>query len=288
MKKTFTTLGFVLISIVAHSQIIINEIYGGAGNAGSALKNDYIVLKNIGINEASLSGATLQYAPGVGAFTQYHPLPDIKLASGESYLIQEATGGSGTVELPAPDFIAPIATNFNRTPNSSNNGIGITMTLGKVALASNSAQVTGPLAGNVLDFVGYGSGIDQYEGSGPAPSPTEAAAIKRISADTNNNAADFIIGIADPVNLTGKTLMVSEVAGVRAGFIENAFITGNEITFAAEIENVKVFDEYGRIVKESSKKIATTILDITGLPKGKYTVTGTINNDPVSQKIVRN
>lgn len=287
MKKTFTTLGFVLISIAAHSQIVINEIYGGAGNAGSALKNDYIVLKNIGVNEASLSGATIQYAPGSGAFTQYHPLPDIRLAPGQSYLIQEAVGGSGTVELPAPDFTAPTGINFNKTPKSSI-GIGITMILGKIVLASNSTQVTGPSGDNVLDFVGYGSGIDQYEGSGPAPSPTEAAAIKRISGDTNNNAADFVIGIADPISLTGKTLMVSEAASVRTGFIENAFITGNEITFTAEIENVKVFDEYGRVVKESSKKTATTLLDITGLPKGKYTVTGTINNDSVSQKIVRN
>ncbi|WP_027380949.1 lamin tail domain-containing protein [Chryseobacterium daeguense] len=287
MKKIFTLVGFVSMTAFLNAQIVINEIYGGGGNSGSTLKNDYIVLKNIGSAPASLSGATIQYAPAAATFTQYHTLPNITLNPGQSYLIQEATGGGGTVNLPTPDFIASTVINFDGSPNPSV-GIGIAVTSGKIVLANNAVQVTGPTSTNVLDFVGYGSSATQYEGGGPAPSPTTTTAIKRVSGDTNDNTVDFTVGVANPINSTGGTLAISDVDFnySKFRFIENAFVKDNEIVFGGEVREVKVFDTLGQVVKEAPTKSAYR-LDVADLPKGNYIVTGTINNEPVSQKILK-
>lgn len=287
MRKIFTFIGFVSVIAFANAQIVISEIYGGGGNSGSTLKNDYVVLKNIGSATASLTGATLQYAPAAGTFTQYHTLPNITLNPGQTYLIQEATGGGGTVDLPTPDFIATTVVNFDGSPNPSV-GIGIAVTSGKIVIANNNVQVTGPTSTNVVDFVGYGIAANQYEGPGPAPSPTTTTAIKRISGDTNNNTVDFTTGAANPINSTGGTLAISDVDFnySKFHFIVNSFVKENEIIFGGEINDVKVYNMYGQVVKYAPTRSSYS-LDVTELPKGNYIVTGTINNEPVSQKILK-
>ena len=52
----------------------------------------------------------------------------------------------------------------------------------------------------VVDFVGYGS-ADAYEGSGPAPAPSNTTSDLRANAgatNTYNNAADFATGTPNP------------------------------------------------------------------------------------------
>ena len=285
MEKIFTILGLISAIAFTNAQIVINEIYGGGGNSGATLKNDFIELKNIGSTTLSLSGATIQYAAATAAFTQYHNLPNITLSPGQTYLIQEATGGGGTVNLPTPDFIATTVINFNGTPNPSI-GIGIAVTSGKVVLASDNTQVTSPASSNVLDFVGYGS-ADQYEGAGAAPSPTTTTSITRMSGDTNNNVVDFSIVTASPTNSSGASLAVSDLDFVSNPlFIQNTFVKENEIVFGTEVKNVKVYDMFGQVVKKAGIKNILS-LDVSDLKKGNYIVTGTINNEPVSQKILR-
>ena len=46
MKKIFTLLSVVAIGTFANAQIVINELYGGGGNSGATLKNDFIELIN--------------------------------------------------------------------------------------------------------------------------------------------------------------------------------------------------------------------------------------------------
>ncbi|MDN5627246.1 MAG: lamin tail domain-containing protein, partial [Weeksellaceae bacterium] len=84
-----TVLGIVFIATVANAQIVINEVYGGGGNSGATYKNDFVELINKGTASVTLTGATLQYASAAGTFNQYHPLPNITLAPGQKYLIQE-------------------------------------------------------------------------------------------------------------------------------------------------------------------------------------------------------
>jgi hypothetical protein len=268
MKKIFTLFGLTLLASFSNAQIVINEIYGGNASSGAVLKNNYIVLKNIGNTLVSLTGASIQYAPAIGPFSEYHTLPDLTLGPDETYLIQESAIDGGVENLPTPDFIATTIANFDGTPNKSS-GLRISSVSGKIALAGNIVQVTGPSAFNVLDFVGYGANADQFKGDGPAPSPTATTAIKRSLLGNDDNMADF--------SLEGS---------VKSGFVQNPFIKDSKVVFGTEVKDVKVYDAFRRVVKKSPTKLASS-LDIAELPKGTYIVTGTINDIPISQKIIK-
>jgi len=82
MKKVFIFIGLVSTVAFSNAQIVINEIYTGGGILGATLTNDFIELKNTGTSTSTLNGATIQYGPVSGPFTQYHTLPNITLAPG--------------------------------------------------------------------------------------------------------------------------------------------------------------------------------------------------------------
>ena len=73
----------------------------------------------------------------------------------------------------------------------------------------------------------------------------------------------------------------------RKGFpVKNTFVKNGEIIFGAPAKDVKVFDMYGQIVKTGSVKENGSI-DVAELQKGNYIVTATVDNQPVSQKILK-
>ncbi|MCI3937795.1 T9SS type A sorting domain-containing protein [Chryseobacterium aahli] len=284
MKKVFTFIGLVSIAAFFNAQIVINEVYTGGGVLGIAvLTHDFIELKNIGSSTTTLNGATIQYGPATGGFTQYHTLPSITLSPGQTYLIQEGTKGGGVINLINPNLVVGVVVNFDGSP-AVGIGLGIGLTSGKVALASNATQVTGPTASNVIDFVGYGL-VNQYEGSGAAPSPTILNSITRTSGDTNNNAADFTVTLPSP---SSSVLAVNDFNNTdkQSYFIKNTFVKNNEITFGADVKDIKVYNSTGQLVKTASVKEGA-VLNVAELQKGNYIVTGTVNNQPISQKILK-
>lgn len=285
MKKVFTFIGLVSISAFSNAQIVINEIYTGGGLLGAAITNDFIELKNIGNSTASLNGATIQYASSTGAFTQYNNLPNITLAPGQTYLIQQGSDGlGGLINLINPNLVVSVLLNFDGSP-AVGVGVGLALTSGKVALASNATQVTGPTAANVLDFVGYGL-ANQYEGAGAAPSPTILNSITRTNGDTNNNNVDFTITLPTPQ--ASGTLAVNDLQNAmdKYKFVQNTFVKNDEIVFGTEVKDIKVYTLSGQLVKTSSVRNNLS-LNVAELQKGNYIVTGMINNQPVSQKIIK-
>ena len=280
MKKIFTILG-VSAAFFMNAQIVINEVYGGGGNSGATFKNDFVELINSGTTSVTLSGATLQYASAAGTFNQYHPLPDITLAPQQTYLIQEAAGTGGTVDL-SPDFVAPIPTNFGSGTNN-NPGFAMAGTNLKIALVSNAVQISGPTDANVLDFVGVGS-ANQFEGTGAAPVMTNSTSASRTNGiDTNNNAADFTTGTPTPKNST--QLSVSDVNGLKVTLVKNSNVK-NTIVFGAKA-NVQILNANGQVVKTAAVNDNST-LDVSSLAKGMYIVTADVNGQKVSQKIIKN
>ncbi|MDN4013063.1 lamin tail domain-containing protein [Chryseobacterium gambrini] len=274
MKKIFTILGVVVAGISANAQIVINEVYGGGGNSGAPYKNDFIELKNIGSTTVTLTGAYIQYASATGTFnggTSTHSLPDITLAPGKTYLIAEAGGANG-VDLPTADATGTI---------------NMSGTAGKVALTSSATSITSATGSTVIDFVGFGATANLYEGTGPAPAPSNTTSISRSSGDTNNNATDFVTGAPTPQNSSSGTLAVTDLSTVKGGnFVKNTFVKNDEITFGSAAKDVKVYNMLGQIVKTASVKENESV-SVAELQKGNYIVTGTVNNKPVSQKILK-
>ncbi|MEY8761714.1 carbohydrate binding domain-containing protein [Chryseobacterium tongliaoense] len=97
----------------------------------------------------------------------------------------------------------------------------------------------------------------------------------------NNSTVSF-----DEFSLTTGTLAVGEVAPSKYRLIKNTFVKNDGITFGAQAKDVKVYNMFGQVVKTASVKENET-LSVAELAKGSYIVTGTINNEPVSQKILK-
>ena len=170
--------------------LAISQVYGGGGNSGATLKNDFIEIFNRGAVAVSLGGWSVQYASsgGTGAWTQT-PLSDVTLQPGQYYLVQEAQGaGGGTVDLPTPDATGT-------TPMSA--------TAGKVALVSSILPLNGacPTSTSIADLVGYGA-ANCSEGSAVPTLSNTTAGLRNTDgcADTDNNMADFTAGAPTPRN----------------------------------------------------------------------------------------
>jgi hypothetical protein len=149
-------------------------------------------------------------------------------------------------------------------------------------------------------------------GASPATWVTMTNAIP-VAADNNANFAVRVVSVFDPANNTSYTpigasstyaaggtarvdnvtisgtsgsLAVSDLSATKANFVKNTFVKTNEITFGAQVKDVKVYNMFGQVVKTASVK-ENESLNVAELQKGNYIVTGTINNKPVSQKVLK-
>ncbi|MGH3483603.1 MAG: lamin tail domain-containing protein [Nocardioidaceae bacterium] len=164
--------------------VVISEVYGGGGNSGATLRNDFIELRNLAASAVDLTGWSVQYASAAGTTWQVTPLSG-SISPGGLYLVKEAAGAGGTTDLPAADASGSIA---------------MSATAAKVALVTTSTALscgaTCSSAPNVRDFVGWGTAND-FEGA-PAPGTSNTTSDSRGDADTDNNGADFTAGAPSP------------------------------------------------------------------------------------------
>ncbi|HET7433359.1 MAG TPA: lamin tail domain-containing protein, partial [Thermoanaerobaculia bacterium] len=166
--------------------IDISQVYGGGGNTGSVYTNDFIELFNRGNSVVDLNGWSVQYASSTSASWTVTALTGT-LAPGRHYLIQQSAGGGGTTPLPTPDASG-----------------GFTMAAGaaKVALVATTVPLSA-VCPAAIDFVGYGSGPNCFEGAGTTPTPSATNSAMRLAngcTDTNNNNTDFTATTANPRN----------------------------------------------------------------------------------------
>jgi uncharacterized protein len=184
-------LGLAPAATATSPDVVISEIYGGGGNSGATLTNDFIELHNLGSVPVDVSGWSVQYASAAGTSWQVTALAGT-IQPGAFYLVQEAAGAGGTQPLPTPDATGSIA---------------MSATAGKVALVTSAGALTCgaacSTAPGVRDFVGYGGANDFETAPAPTLSNTTAAARADTAADTDNNAVDFAAGPPDPRNSAG-------------------------------------------------------------------------------------
>jgi DNA/RNA endonuclease G (NUC1)/fibronectin type 3 domain-containing protein len=177
--------------------VVISTVYGGGGNSGATLKNDYVELFNRGNQTVSLNGWFVHYSSATLTTWNSPPASGTtptalsgSIPPGRYYLVQEAAGAGGTVNLPTADATGTIA---------------LSATAAKIALTNTATiAVQCPTGGSVADFVGYGATANCFEGAGPtaALTPSNTTAAVRNSngcTDTNNNASDFTI-VTQPLN----------------------------------------------------------------------------------------
>jgi hypothetical protein len=143
-KSYLLALTLLLISQDARGQaVVISQLYGGGGNTGSTLRNDFIELFNRGNAPVNLTGWSVQYASAAGSSWD-RTLLSATIGPGQYFLIQEAQGNGGSSSLP---------------PSDATGEINLSAISGKIALVSNSNNLSAssPAGPQIVDFVGYGA-----------------------------------------------------------------------------------------------------------------------------------
>ncbi len=194
MRKLSLLAALAAALLPVHAQVVISQVYGGGGNSGATLRQDFVELFNRGTSAQDLTGWSLQYTSAAG--TNWGSATNLRvnlsgsIPAGGYYLIRLAQGTGGTQDTPAPDATGTIAASA---------------TSGKFALVNataNLTQVSCPTDTSIVDLVGYGT-ANCFEGAAAAPALTNTSAALRGGngcTDTNNNQADFTAAAPSPRN----------------------------------------------------------------------------------------
>ncbi|HWD02255.1 MAG TPA: endonuclease/exonuclease/phosphatase family protein [Amycolatopsis sp.] len=177
---------------------VIAEVYGGGGNSGATLTNDFIELANRGGAALALDGYSVQYLPASASASSAWQVTQLagSIMAGGRYLVAEGKGSGGTVALPTPDASGSVA---------------MSATAGTVALVTGTSALTCKTAADcaadpqVKDVVGFGSAVVREGSPAPALTNTTSASRAATPVDTDDNAADFTAGDPTPTNAKGET-----------------------------------------------------------------------------------
>jgi len=184
------------------SSIVVSQIFGGGGNSGAPLQNDFVELFNKGTASASLAGWSLQYtsATGTGTFGSatnlITPLSGT-LAAGQYLLVQEASTAAVGAVLPTPDVTDSTPINMSATGGK----VALVNTTTPLGCNGGSTPCTTDALATIVDLVGW-DGANFFEGTA-APGTTNTTAIFRAAGgctDTDNNGADFTADAPAPRN----------------------------------------------------------------------------------------
>jgi len=189
--RTAAFVAFSFFAISAQADVVVSQVYGGGGNSGTTLRNDFVELFNNGSDPVDLNGWSVQYASSGGSTWQRTALSG-SIAAGGYFLIQHAAGSGGSVDLPTPDSIGTIA---------------MSGSAGKVALVNSATALSGacPSAdASLIDLIGYGTSASCALGSPTGNLSNTTAAVRKEDGCSNsrNNNADFSITAPTPRNST--------------------------------------------------------------------------------------
>ncbi len=186
LGPTLDSEGARYATTAALPQVVISQVYGGGGNAGATLRNDFIELHNPSTEPVSVAGWSVQYASATGSSWQVTPLTGT-IQPGGYYLVQESAGTGGTANLPTPDATGTI-------PMSG--------TAGKVVISRTATALTGTCPTGVVDQVSFGTTATNCGAGTTATLSNTTAAIRNAQgcAYTGTLSADFSTGAPAPRN----------------------------------------------------------------------------------------
>lgn len=192
--------------------LVISQVYGGGGNTGAPLTNDFVEIFNRGTTTVSLAGMSVQYASATGT-GNFAANPVVLLAgslqAGQYYLVSLAGGANGA-PLPTPD-----ATGTTNMSGTAGKVALVTSTLGLPCNGGSTPCSPADLA-QIKDLVGWGT-ANFFEGA-PAPGTSNTTSITRGGggcAESDNNSTDFSAGAPAPRN-TATPLSSCSPTGVSA------------------------------------------------------------------------
>lgn len=249
--------------------LIIYEVYGGGGNAGSIYSNDYVVLYNPLDEAVNINGYSLQYAAKKGEFYTSNLLPLAGVIESEEYfLVQLSKGNTETGELPVvPSFVGAISMGAKEF---------------KLALVDNIEPISGSDDTDVIDFVGVG-GANNYEGAVVPTLSNETSARRHAFYDEDNNSTDFAVVTPDLSYLNADNISIgASITKVDVlGSVEKVVFELNsnekldlsdltyEITYSNNYKVQLPVDTYGLVI---ANRVSVSKLDIKSVGKQEISI----------------
>jgi predicted extracellular nuclease len=167
--------------------VVVSQVYGGGGNTGTTYRQDFIELYNRSAEPVDVTGWSVQYASALGTSWTVTPLSG-SIPAGGYYLVQQAQGAGGSIDLPTPDAIGSTS---------------MSETAAKVALVTHGVPLAGacPSGPGISDLVGYGT-ASCFESVSSAQLDDLNAAHRRDNGcrDTDHNLSDFTASAPTPRN----------------------------------------------------------------------------------------
>ncbi|GAA1927785.1 ExeM/NucH family extracellular endonuclease [Nocardioides lentus] len=190
--------------------LVINEVYGGGGNAGAPLNADFVELYNPTDEPILLDGLSLQYRFGTYT-TGASPAPSVlpldaaqQVPAGDHFLVKVSGTGTNGAAIAGPD--------------QDGEALAMSATGGQVLLADTLSPitVTGDLKDNadVVDMVGYGATATSFETARTGTALSNTTSTQRVTGgtpaapgeDSDVNSADFAAPAApSPTAAVGDT-----------------------------------------------------------------------------------
>ncbi|MDD5033813.1 MAG: ExeM/NucH family extracellular endonuclease [Methylococcaceae bacterium] len=215
--------------------VVISQVYGGGGNTGAPLQNDFVELFNRGTAAVNITGWSLQYSSAAGTSWGNQKTTLSGTIQPGGYFLVKLSGGSSGTALPAADGTG--TTNLSATT-------------GKIALVNSTTSLpatTCPASSSIVDLVGYGTSANCFEGAAAAPAPSNTTADLRQSngcTETDKNNSDFATGTpkprnaASPVNSCGAAVIPAVSGTTPANGATNVAVTSNIVVSFNEPVNV--------------------------------------------------
>lgn len=272
-------------ALASPSGVVISQVYGGGGNAGTVYKQDFIELFNAGAAPVALGGWSVQYASATGSSWSLTAIPaGVMLQPGQYYLIRQAAGTGGTTDVPGDLLTGTIA---------------MSGTTGKVALVRTATALSGTAPTGAEDLIAWGPTATGAEGGTPAAALTNTTAHLRASngcTDTDRNANDFTAGTpaprngSSPLNVCGGAPInapivpscpdQTAVAGTATSFSVAASDADSRVTAASVVGSLPAGVTLGSFSAASGAGAAATqSFDVAGsVAAGAYTLTLRWNN----------
>ena len=265
------------------SKVVISQVYGGGGNSGAKYKNDFVEIFNRSADTVDVKDWSVQYASSNGTSWTKATLSG-KIPPGGYQLIQEAAGAN-SLATPLPD------------PNATG-AAAMSGTSGKVALVTNTNSLTCTTvaacqalhvpAGPIADYVGYGTAATVFEGTGGTATLSNTTAAFRKGGgctDTDDNAADFVVGAPFPQNSQTEQSPCGSGggAGAKTVTVRTSWVTPQttfRVTASAVDENGRPADNNfsWSVTPTSVATVDPATGVVTGVAVGVATITATASN----------
>ena len=272
------------LAVASGAPVVISQVYGAGGNANALFKNDYVELYNPGTTSVPVDGWSVQYASATGTGNFGANAVTVltgSIPAGGYYLVKLAGGTTGA-DLPVADATGTV--NMSGTAGK----VALVDQSGGLACNGSSTACTADQLSHIVDLVGFGS-ANFFEGTGPAPAPAVDKADFRRDVpggkqDTNDNAADFVLGAPAPRN-TGT----NPGGGTTVGPFDHVVITGASTVNAngttvltaglQDASNQAITDANATYAWQSSDPATVQILSTSA---NTATIKGLVSGGPVT------